>query len=101
MTGAQKKNSAEFLEIIKAIADGFGEQDALSDEQVFEILSSQKGYSPEACNYIIAELHKISDKIAGSLKNDSLRRGVFISENWIFCKITSQKREFCLTFGQK
>lgn len=68
MTGAQKKDSAEFLEIIKAIADGFGEQDALSDEQVFEILSSQKGYSPEACNYIIAELHRLSDKIAVSLK---------------------------------
>lgn len=64
MTGAQKKNSAEFLEIIKAIADGFGEQDTLSDEQVFEILSSQKGYPPEVCNYIIRKLHGISDKIA-------------------------------------
>ncbi|MBP3346488.1 MAG: hypothetical protein J6L86_05620 [Alphaproteobacteria bacterium] len=64
MTGAHKQDSVEFLEMIQVIIDGFGEQDVLSDEEVFEILSSQKGYPPEVCNYIIRKLHGISDKIA-------------------------------------
>ncbi len=68
MTEAHKQDSAEFLDMIQVIIDGFGEHDVLSDEEVFEILSSKKGYPPEVCDYIIAELHKISDTIAGSLK---------------------------------